>query len=276
MTRPKFHLIPAVIALAVAAAACDINVGEHGFSMDLATGKAQNEWTKTYTVGAGGQLEIVNANGAINASPAAGDQIEIKAERIAKASSDEAAQELLKKIEIVETVSGDKVHLETKVPRGSFGRGHEVRYWVKVPKGLAVNFENTNGAVRLENLDGQIVASTTNGGVRGTGLTGKVTASTTNGGLEISMAAVTGEIDLDTTNGGIRLQLPRDARANLEAGCVNGGVRVDDSFDRFETVEKSRRRITATLNGGGPRVTVDTTNGGVRVSSVSPRRSETN
>jgi hypothetical protein len=269
MTRLTFRLFPALLVLAVAASACDVNVGEHGFSMDLASGKAQNEWTKTYTLSAGGQFEIVNINGVINASPATGDQVEVRAERIAKGSSDEAAQELLKQIEIVETASADRVRLQTKAPRRTVGRsGSEVRYFVKVPNGLSVNFETVNGAVRLENLDGQIVASTTNGGVRGSGLKGQVKASTTNGGVEIAMTEVTGEIDLETTNGGIRLTLPRDVKANLEARCTNGRIGVDEDFAAFQSVEKSRRRVSATLNGGGPRISAETTNGGVRISAT--------
>ena len=128
MTRLRFRLFPAVFVLALVASGCDISVGEHGFSMDLASGKAQNEWTKTYTLSAGGQFEIVNVNGTINATPADGTEVQVRVERIAKASTDEAAQELLKKIEIAETASGTRVRLETKAPRQNFGRsGHEVR-----------------------------------------------------------------------------------------------------------------------------------------------------
>jgi hypothetical protein len=276
MTRFRFQLFPALLALALAGAACDVNVGEHGFSMDLAAGKAQNEWTRTYTLDGGGQFEVVNVNGTINASPATGSEVEVRVERIAKASNDDAARELLKKIEIAETVSAGRVRLETKAPRQNFGRsGHEVRYWVKVPKGLGVNFETVNGGVRLENLDGQIAASTTNGGVRGAGLRGTVRASTTNGGVEITMAAVTGEIELETTNGGIRLQLPEDTKANLEARCTNGGITVGEGWGSYEASEKSRRRVSATLNGGGPRVSAETTNGGVRITTVRAR-AETN
>jgi Putative adhesin len=269
MARLSFRLFPALLVLALAASACDVNVGEHGFSMGITAGKAQNEWTKTYTLAAGGRFEIANVNGVINASPAAADQVEVRAERIAKGSTDEAAQELLKKIEIAETASGDRVRLETKVPQGTFGRGgHEVRYYVKVPKGVAVNFETVNGGVRLDNLEGQIVASTTNGGVRGSGLKGQVKASTTNGGVEITMTAITGDVELETTNGGIRLQLPRDAKANLDARCTNGGISVEDDWDAVENTDKSRRRWSGTLNGGGPRVSVETTNGGIRISST--------
>jgi hypothetical protein len=268
MTRLKFRLFPAVFVLALAASGCDISLGEHGFSMGIAAGKAQNEWTKTYTLGAGGQFEIVNVNGTITATPSDGGEVQVRAERIAKASSDEAAQELLKKIEIAETASGNRVRLETKAPRQSFGSsGHEVRYHVKVPKGLSVNFVTVNGGVRMENLEGQIVATTTNGGVRGSRLKGPVKASTTNGGVQLSMAAVTGEIELETTNGGIQLQLPEDAKATLEARCTNGGIRVEDALT-VDASERSRRNFRGTLNGGGPRISVETTNGGIRVSGL--------
>jgi hypothetical protein len=265
MTRLKLASFPAVLAMALLVAGCDVSVGEHGFSMDIASGKAQDEWTRSYTVAEGGSLEIVNINGVINASPGEGQTVEVRAERIAKASNDEAAAELLKKISIDEQASANKVRLETKVPKISWGRsGHEVRYWVKVPKGLAVDFTTVNGGVRLENLNGQMVASTTNGGVRGRGLRGPVKASTTNGGVDIEMADVTDEIELETTNGGIRLDMPPAAKATLDARCVNGGISVDSELS-VDTTEKSRRQLRGTLNGGGPRVSVETVNGGIRI-----------
>jgi hypothetical protein len=265
--QAKYRLFPALLALALVAAGCDVNIGEHGFSMDLASGKATEEWKRTYTLPATGRLEIVNINGAITASLSEDDAIEVRAERIAKAGSDQAAGELLKKIQIAETTNADSVRIETKVPKMNWGRsGHEVRYFVKVPRGLSVNFETVNGGVRLENLDGRIVASTTNGGVRGSGLTGAVKASTTNGGVEIQMASVNGDLELETTNGGIRLQLPRDAKASIDARCVNGGIALSEGWGSMEETEKSRRQFRGTLNGGGPTISAETVNGGIRIS----------
>jgi hypothetical protein len=275
-TRLTLRLVPVVFAMAVAASGCDVNIGEHGFSMDLASGKATDEWRRTYTLPASGRLEITNMNGTITATAADGAAVEVRAERIAKASSDEAAQEFLKKIEIVETATADHVRIETRAPKGSFGRGgHEVRYFVKVPRGLMVNFETVNGGVRLENIEGQVVASTTNGGVRGSGLKGAVKASTTNGGVDIEMAAVIASVELETTNGGIRLRLPRDAKATIDAHCVNGGISLQDGWTGMEQTEKSRREFRGTLNGGGPTVSVETVNGGIRI-GPSGARAETN
>lgn len=269
MTREPVRLVlPALLVVALAGAGCDVSVGDHGFSMDIASGKATDEWKRTYTVAAGGRLEIVNTNGIIEASPASGGQVEVRAERIAKASNDERAQELLKQLELREDVSPNRVRIETRGPGIRIGRSsHEVRYYVRVPDGLAVQFETTNGAVRLENLKGQIVASTTNGGVRGRGLSGSVKATSTNGGVTIEMSSVTGDVELGTTNGGIRLELPADVKAALDARCVNGGISVSDELP-FQG-EQTRRRVSGTLNGGGPRISVETVNGGVRISARS-------
>ena len=251
--------------LGIAGAACDISVNDSGRSVGVARGKATDEWTRTYSIGQGGRLEIENVNGVVDASPADGSEVQVRAERSVKASTDEAARELLASIELREEVSPERVRIVTTAPRQRFGRSsYEVRYHVRVPKGLAVRFETVNGAVRLRNLDGQVTASTTNGSVEGHGLSGPVTASTTNGGVQMEMAAVTGEVDLETTNGGIRLQLPPDAKANLEASCTNGGIRVSDLAVQGE---QTRRRVSGTINGGGPRVAAETVNGGIRISA---------
>ena len=265
MTRLKFSLFPALFAIALFTSACDINVGEHGFSMDVATGKAQDEWTRSYTIESGGRLEIVNVNGVINAAPSDGAQVEVRAERRVKARTDEAARDVLNQIQMAEEVAPNRVRIETKVPKMR-RIDQRVEYWVKVPKGLSVSFETVNGGVRVENLDGRIEASTTNGGIRGKGLRGPVKADTTNGGVEVEMAAVTGDIALETTNGGIRLFLPQNAKANVEASCTNGGITVEGPS--IETSEKSRRRFRGTINGGGPRVSAETTNGGIRISTT--------
>ena len=187
------------------------------------------------------------------------------AERIAKATTDEAAKDLLKQSEIVVEQSGDRLRLKSKYPKNLHMASVEFRYPVKVPALVAVKVENTNGKITLASLTNAVDASTTNGGVSGTGLKGAVRASTTNGGVDIDVDAVhAGGIELSTTNGGVTLHLPESAKADLSASCVNGGISTDRlSLDN--SAESSRRRVDGRLNGGGPRVRLETVNGGVRI-----------
>jgi hypothetical protein len=250
---------------------CDVKVGQGGVSFDIAHGRASEEWVRTYELGRGAELEVLNINGEIEVQAADGAQVEVRAYREVRASSDEAAKELLAKFEIAEEVSPSRVKIQSRSTAGSLGifdrgRGH-VRYTVKVPPGLRTQFRTENGGVRLQNVQGMIRAETTNGGIVGRGVSGSVTASTVNGGVQLAMRAVSGEIQVSSVNGGVRLELPSDVNAELEASAVNGGVTVDSAL-RFEASENDRRRVSGRLNRGGQRITAHTTNGGVRVSAL--------
>ena len=61
------------------------------------------------------------------------------------------------------------------------------------------------------------------------------------------------------------LRLPRDAKATISASVTNGGI--DTGGLAIDvTGENSRRRLEGRLNGGGPRVQIEGTNGGISLS----------
>jgi hypothetical protein len=259
-----------VLSLALASVACDVKVGEGGgLSVDLASGKASDEWVRSYTIKPGGHLDIININGQIEASPATGSQVEIRAVREARAGSEVASRELLEKSEMREQVTPDGVTIETPKAQGEgrgFGRPQlSVRYEVRVPPGLNMLFKTQNGEVRLENISGaRIEATTTNGGITGRSVSGAVNAQTVNGGVTMDLASVTGDSRLSTVNGGVTLTVAPGVNANIEATVVNGGIQVRDGF-QMAVDEQSRQRVAGRLGSGGPRVVVQTTNGGVRL-----------
>jgi hypothetical protein len=265
--------IAAVIVASVSVAACDIAVDGHGgFDFGMAAGKAQDEWTRTYKVPAGGRLELINVNGRITAEPTNGSEIEVRAERTAKATSDDAARDLLGRIEMREEVGADKVRVEVRPPRISGPSGHEFKWTVKVPRGVSVDLRTVNGGVHITGLDAEVRARSTNGGVKGMGLTtSSVDAAVTNGGVEIHLARAveSGTFQLEAVNGGVSIDIPESSKADISGRCVNGGI--STSGLSLETVgEQSRRRLDAKLNGGGARISLETVNGGVRVGRAAP------
>ena len=258
LTARSFALIASLSLVVLTSAACELAVASF-------KSEAKDEWTRSYPLGAGGTLEIDNTNGAVEVTETSGaTTVDVRAERVAKAASDQAAKDLLGQLEIREDISASRVRLETKRPEGVRWGGLEVRYFVKVPPGTSVKVDNTNGKIRLTDLSGAVNAETTNGGVSGTGLAGAVRASTTNGGVDIDVRAVHADgIVLETTNGGVSLALPTDARADISASCTNGGISVDLPIDKDG--ESTRRSLRGRLNGGGPRISLETVNGGVRI-----------
>src|SRR5882724_5137901 len=188
------------IPLAFALVGCDMSLGN-------LSERATDEWTHTYPLKAGGEVHIANTNGRVDIEGVDGATVEVRAERIAKGSTEAAAKELLPRIVIKEDAKPDRVSIETERMSGiMIGAGFEVRYHVRAPKNALVNVTNTNGLVSVKGLAGKVVAHTTNGGVKGSGLSGGVDARTTNGGVAIDMASLGADpILLETTNGGVTL-----------------------------------------------------------------------
>ncbi len=230
-------------------------------------GRASDEWTKTYPLAAGGEVRIANTNGKVEVAGVSGSTVEVRAVRIAHGTTDEAARELLPRISIKEDIKPDRVSIETERIAGiMIGAGFEVQYSVKAPKGAVVNATSTNGVVTLTGLTGAVTARTTNGKVTAKDVSGGVQAHTTNGAVDVELASVGPDrIVLGTTNGGVTLTLPETAKADLSATVTNGGFNVTGL--NLEVSEQSRRRLEGRINGGGTKIELHTTNGGIRIRS---------
>jgi hypothetical protein len=247
-----------VVAAATALSACDVVVNSVN-----AKGQAKDQWTKTYTIAPTGDVEVVNAYGRIDVTGTEGTQVEVVAERTAKAMTDEEAQKLLAQLQIVETVTAGSVRLETKAPTGE-GRKFEITYHVLVPASVNVRVQNSNGAITLATLKGTVKAESDNGTIVGRQLTGAVAANTTNGSVRLELGAVAaGGVRAETVNGAVDVTLPSDAKADIQATCVNGRIGLENL--KVDGPESTRRRVEGHLNGGGPKVVLDATNGRIQL-----------
>lgn len=249
--------------LLVASAGCDIAMADF-------KEQQSSRWTKTYELAPGGRFELSNVNGRIDVQPTTGNSVEVLAEKIARAASVDAAKQALDRIEIQESTSGGVIRVETRSQRGSGIFGHsnvEVRYTVRVPAGAELKLSTINGGIRVAGSTGKLDLQVTNGGIKATDVSGELEAASTNGGVEVDLASVPENgITLGCTNGGIVLRLPADARATISARVTNGGI--DTPGLQIEpTGESSRRRLDGRLNGGGPRINLEGTNGGIRVAA---------
>jgi DUF4097 and DUF4098 domain-containing protein YvlB len=247
------------LVAAVATTGCDI------VTADLKHA-ATSEWRKTYTLESGGHVEISNVNGRIRVEPSEGNRVEVVAEKKGRGMSEEAAKEAADRIEIKETVSGSSIRIETKMPQmnGLFRGSAEVSYAVRVPSDAEVKFTTVNGGIELSRLKGRIDAETTNGGITARDVGGAIGATTTNGGIDVELAQVAkGGVKLGCVNGGIKLRLPSESAATISATVTNGGIDADGL--KLETTESSRRNLEARLNGGGPMIKIDGTNGGIKI-----------
>lgn len=263
VTALRRRLPVLLLPVLIGAAGCDIVTAEF-------RSEETAEWHQTYQLAPGGRVEINNVNGKITVEPGDGNAVDILAVKKAKGASSEAAKSALQRITIEADASAEKIKVDTKLASGSgmfHGGSLQVEYRVKVPAGAEVKFTTVNGGIELTGLNGRINAETTNGGVHARNVAGQLAASTTNGGLDIELARMPeGGVKLDCTNGGINLRLPRDAKATISARISNGGISQGD-LSIETTGESSRRRLEGRLNGGGPRIDIEGTNGGITLAA---------
>jgi hypothetical protein len=230
------------------------------------TASATEPWSRHYTLKEGGSLDIRNTNGKTEVLAGDGNAIDVTATKTARAMSDNDAKEALKDIQITESVTPDRVSLDSssQSPALEVMVSHRVDYVVHVPRWANVEVRATNGEIRVRDIAGSFKATATNGVIDAAGLSGAATASATNGRVALAFDKVgDGEISGRTTNGTISLTLPPSAKTTLTATVTNGGISTD-GID-LAVSEKSRRRLEGTTNGGGTPIHLSTTNGGITV-----------
>jgi hypothetical protein len=150
-----------------------------------------------------------------------------------------------------------------------------------------IDVVSTNGEINLDALKGEMSVHTTNGPITATGMDGKCALSTTNGQVRVegrfdsldidstnggviaraeSGSAILSGWNIGTTNGRVDLSVPMDFKANLHASTNNGRIKVDlpVTLQGYE----DHNQVRGTLNGGGPDMSIHTTNASIRLRGI--------
>lgn len=229
-------------------------------------GRASDEWTRSYPLAAGAEVQIVAGNGSVDVQGGSGSTVSVRAERVARAATDAAARELVPRIQIREDITPERVLLQTQGLGGIvIGVEIEVHYHLTVPAGAHLRLRAANGGVTVADVAGRVVISSANGDVIGKNLRGGVDATSVNNPLIIGLAAFGSEpVDLRSTNGHVELALPADTNASLEANATNGTIDIQGlTFDPFG--EQSKSRIRGRLNAGGTPIKIIAVDGDIHV-----------
>lgn len=219
---------------------------------------------------AGSLLEVENTNGSIEISVWERDEVRIRAEKRVRTRHDEDLRELIQELKVIIEETSGGVRVDTEHPRRDgdwWGRGvsSSVDYRIQVPRLSDLNLETVNGKVTVDGVHGDLTLGSTNGGITVEDSGGRVDARTTNGGIDVELQQVDegGDMSFRSTNGGITLALPADARASVEARTTNGGIHTD--FPITVQGSFSKKRLEGEINGGGGRIELRTTNGGIKI-----------
>lgn len=130
--------------------------------------------------------------------------------------------------------------------------------------GGTVEAKTSGGSIEIGSAGGNVVARSSGGGIRVGEARGAIDASTSGGSIEARFAAQPGaDSRLVSSGGGITVSLGNGVRADLDAHTSGGSVRADVPVTVMG--RQSESNLVGKINGGGPRLLVRTSGGGITI-----------
>jgi len=209
----------------------------------------------SYPLNPGATVQVDNFNGSVEIAGWDKNTVDIDGTKYAN------SEDRMQQIKIDVSPSPGSVAIRTTRPLDRMGNSG-ARYVIHVPRQAELtNIVSSNGAIRVDSIDGNAHLKTSNGGIRATAIRGSVDAQSTNGTLEI--ADVIGDAILRTSNGGIRADIKK---GGFEAHTSNGSItaRLMEADSRPVRLESSNGHIELTMDAARE-VHADTSNSSITV-----------
>jgi hypothetical protein len=171
-----------------------------------------------------------------------------------------------------------------------FDGGWSVSVEILVPRKTDLILDTHNGAIRAEQIDGRVRATSHNGairlfdvvgdvdfnshngGVKMSGIGGNVRGSGHNGGIELELSSsfVGRSLQVDTSNGAVTIGVPRNFNGHVSADTNNGSVTTDFPINVRGRIDRHGPREFDLGNGAsGATLRITTRNGGIRLRQLS-------
>jgi hypothetical protein len=238
-------------------------------------GALTEELHQTYAITADGRIELDNINGDVHIS--SWDRNEVKLDAVKYADTKERLDEA--KIEI--DAGQDHVSIHTKYKDhdlsfnwGSHNNPASVEYTLTVPRTARLDeIKLINGGLDLSGGSGEVHASCINGQLNARDLAGPAHLSTINGKLDARFSQLSHSgVELNSVNGSVDLTIPSDAKAEIDAETVSGGIGNDFGLhvNHHQFVGHDLR---GELGTGGPRIKLANVNGKIEIHHAQDGRS---
>ncbi|MEA3176503.1 MAG: hypothetical protein QOI59_26 [Gammaproteobacteria bacterium] len=132
-----------------------------------------------------------------------------------------------------------------------------------------IEIRSVDGAISLAQADGSCEVSSTDGSIRVGGRFDALDIKTTDGSVVAKAeqgSKMSGAWNIRTVDGGIELALPHDFQANVDARTRDGHISLALPVTVQGNIGKSE--VHGTLNGGGPELTLRSTDGSIRLNGI--------
>jgi len=260
--------------------------------------RAEKEETRSLAAPSSGVLRVHNANGRTCVRGEDRTDVGVRALKVVRAESANAAAELLEASQLIADRTADAVlELEVDVPSKWNRRGH-MDLELRVPRNTSVEIVAANGRVAVAGLRGAVKARSSNGSVELSDVIGDVNVATSNAKVcccdtrgDLVARSSNGKIELDdhcgsidastsnglirasveeigsdgvrlaTSNGRIVLEVPGEIDAEVDIRVDNGVIRNDHPLCKASRNRNGQLR--GRLGSGGAPIRLRTSNGSI-------------
>ena len=212
---------------------------------------------KTLPLAAGGRLSVDTYKGSVKVTAWEKEEASVHAVVTPDGTCDDAAELVLKTRVRIEG-GGREVRVVSDyddLPKVSFdfrsgcGSRPFVAYEIRVPKGASLTVKDYKSRVSADGVEGDVAVETYKGTVRLGGLAGKLDVDTYKGDVKARFERAGGEVKAETYKGEIELVFPKGTALDVHESTGRHG--------QFES--------EVALASGGPRVSVETYKGTIRL-----------
>ena len=268
-----------VLALPLLLTGCVINIGSCAM-----TARYEREMDLSAPLEPGLEFATKTHNGSVTVTGADTAECKVHARIVARAVTEEEAQELAEQTTVTLDRSGGRLTAKITRPERLVNKSVSVDLTVTLPRQTSLELVTHNGGVNVKNIEGTVVGTThngrvsthqvkgdaklqtQNGSVRCTEFVGNANMSTHNGGVDVDYAQSAPpvcDIRLGTHNGGIELRTPPNYSAKIEASTHNGSIHTDLPVQVVGKV--SKKNLRGTIGAGEGNLHLTTHNGSIRI-----------
>ncbi len=210
----------------------------------------------------GTTLAVSTASGSIDAAGQETGHAQVVATIIARAGSEEEAQELAEAVEIGFEETAERLEIKADRPRTDRNRSISISYEITLPRQSHVECNNASGSIHVMGLDGNVKAHAASGSVKAARVEGSVRLDSSSGSVRCEQVEG-GDIRLASASGSVRLSKASNAGAcdlhsssgsatatnvqadSIKAGSASGSVTLTDAQAEAIDLHASSGRVKA-------------------------------
>jgi hypothetical protein len=262
------YLLPGVLTLLVSAAAA------------ASPSPAERTVSKTLPLAADGRVTVDTYKGSIRVTPWDRAEVSVEARIVpddGSCGSERDQKRWMNATNVVVETSGGGVRIASDYDDlesvwhffGSCTSRPFVHYKISLPRSASLKIHDYKSDTDIRDFAGKLTFVTYKGSGALTGLSGAVDLETYKGEVRAGFEKLSGDVRVETYKGDVALTFPSKAGFELRSDAGRRG-RFSSDFEGTGAVHASRRsglRSSATVNGGGPRVTLSTDKGSLAIRS---------